>query len=57
MTCPKCGTDNFGYYKAADGLYYYTQCGCPIPTIRQIAAAKGMNSEVESAPMCPTDHK
>ena len=55
MTCPKCGADNFGYFKAADGHYYFTSCRCPIPTVRQIAIKRGMITESE--PLRTTAHK
>ena len=43
--CPSCGKDNFGYFMDGEGVYRFTQCHCPLPTMEQIAINAGMHPE------------
>jgi len=46
VPCPKCGEENVGYYRdPTDNNYYFTNCLCPVPTMKQIAIEAGMHPE------------
>ena len=46
VPCPKCGEENYGYYRdIADGKYYFTNCLCPVPTMEQKAIEANMHPD------------
>jgi hypothetical protein len=55
MICPECGIKNFGYFRDDEKRYRFTECRCPLPTVREIAKALGMcpGGNREREPMCP----